>query len=209
MGANFMLGQGPRPSVEEYLTRMSPPVAGSSRPSDPLPQTLDEALARRREAEDEAQKASLAAADSVRERRREFWAVIDDFLGRSPQPGHTLTHMTFHTTSSRLTGRTRSRSEVVPLGEGWWIQSDMGTQPYDDMVKNTAWLHKATFLLATGDLVTGLTVDLWHEYSPVHRPSKYVVEIGDGRDGFSRIAHHGNLQEIWASKAAVSLAEYL
>jgi hypothetical protein len=171
--------------------------------------SLDEALARRRAAEHEKNAADREFARSRQEKIDRVWAVIDDFRSREVPPGHALVHA-WHRHEYPRFRRPRFWTETEPLGEGWWAGSNSGDAADHDI--GSRWRHEATFLLTTGDLVTGKTVDLWGEHSPTARPAKFDIELyGLYADhDLIRVRHRENSPRLLRlSGIADALARYL
>jgi hypothetical protein len=182
--------------------------AGTATPGSqvPQPQTLDAALARR----DEKERQLAESMDVHHRVRREgfsnFWAVVDDFLARSPLPGHNLTHVERHLERRRFRrGRLRVWDETEALGAGWWLGVIGARSPDNESRYPGPWSHEVVFLLPGGDLVAGKTTGLWETLLPTLPPLERDIQIGVSE----RVRHGDHAEVVLQLKVADALTHYL
>jgi hypothetical protein len=183
------------------------PGHGEPSPLGPIRPSLDQALAQRREAEAQGALADAAYHEQRRELWNQFWAVVDDFLARGTQPMHTLTHAERRSEVGRFRHRVRAWTETAPLGEGWWISTHWGRSPDSDHIGGLPWQHYGTtFLLTTGDLVSGKTFSLWDVSRPLIPPESHDIEL---YKPVSRMRHGEKSETVLSLDIAKKLAQYL
>ncbi|WP_229069912.1 hypothetical protein [Actinoplanes sp. DH11] len=181
--AQMMPGEGRQPSVDEYLTRIEPQAhpgatsdSGAARDEQP-PASLDEALAQRAAQPPPVDHPAIWRQHN-QEQSAKAWAVVDDFLGREPEPFHSVETVVV-TEHRDWLRRTRRTFEPTVLGLGWWICASSKTMPNSS--SNDVWSHHTVMLLDTGDLVTGTTYQKFRTSFPSRYPEDWEIVVSEPR----------------------------